>query len=90
MVTIPAKRNASVAIWERVIQPARKALDVRAAKALLEFKLGKRDLDRTDALASKAASGTLTPDESRELEDYRTISTALEFMKSKARRSLTA
>jgi hypothetical protein len=55
MVSTPAKRNASVAIWERVIQPARKALDVRAAKALLEFKLGKRDLDRADALASKAA-----------------------------------
>ena len=82
--------SPSVAIWERAIQPARKSLDAAAARALLVLKLSKRDLDRADALAARAAHGRLTKAEAAELESYRTVGTALEFLKSKARRSLAA
>ncbi len=78
----------SLAIWERAIQPARKSLDSAAARALLDMKLSKRDLDRADALAARSAKGRLTKPEAEELESYRTVGTALEFLKSKARRSL--
>jgi hypothetical protein len=82
-VTPPA-----IAIWERAIQPARKSLDASAARALLGLKMSKRDLDRADTLAAKAAQGKLTAKETEELESYRSVGTALEFLKSKARRSL--
>ena len=78
----------SLAIWERAIQPSRKSLDASAARALLALRLSKRDLDRADALASKAAEGALSSQDAEELESYRSVGTALEFLKSKARRSL--
>ncbi len=80
--------SSSVAIWERAIQPARRSLDAASARALLKLKLSKRDLDRADALAIRAAQGVLSEGEVEELESYRTVGTALEFLKSKARRSL--
>ena len=80
--------SSSVAIWERAIQPARRSLDTASARALLKLKLSKRDLDRADALAIRAAQGVLSEGEVEELESYRTVGTALEFLKSKARRSL--
>lgn len=80
----------SLAIWERTIQPSRKSLDASAAKALLKLRLSKRDLDRADALAAKASKGKLSVTETEELDGYRSVGTALEFLKSKARRSLAA
>lgn len=80
--------SPSVAIWERAIEPARKSLDAAAARALLGLKLSRRDLARADALAAKAAQGRLTKAEAVELESYRSVGTALEFLKSKARLSL--
>ncbi len=80
----------SLAIWERTIQPSRKSLDASAARALLELRLSKRDLDRADALAVKASQRALTAAEAEEMESYRSVATALEFLKSKARRSLAA
>ena len=85
-----ASTSPSIAIWERAIQPARKTLDAAAARGLLGIKLSKRDLERADALAARAASGKLTKAETAELESYRSVGTALEFLKSKARRSLAA
>lgn len=79
---------SEIAIWERAIQPARRTLDSASAKALLALKLSKRDLDRADVLAARAAEGELSNEEATELESYRSVGTALEFLKSKARRSL--
>jgi hypothetical protein len=85
---ITATPPNSIAIWERAIQPSRRTLDPSSAKALLGLKLSKRDLDRADTLANLASGGQLTDAESAELESYRSVGTALEFLKSKARRSL--
>ena len=88
-MTTTSPLNSSISIWERAIQPARRTLDADSARALLNLKLSKRDLDRADVLASRAAQGSLSDDEATELESYRSVGTALEFLKSKARRSLT-
>jgi hypothetical protein len=80
--------NSASAIWERTVAPAKSDLDPGAARALLRLKLSRADLDRADKLADKARGSPLTPDEERELEDYRSVGAALEFLKSKARLSL--
>ena len=87
-MTTTASPASSIAIWERAIQSARRTLDPASAKALLALKLSNRDLDRADVLAMRAAQGKISSDEVSELESYRPAGTALEFLKSKARRSL--
>ena len=80
--------TSSTAIWQRAIRPGKGTLDAASARAILEIKLSKRDLDRADALAEKSATAALSAEEVAELENYRSVGTALEFLKSKARRSL--
>jgi hypothetical protein len=80
--------HPALEIWERAIAPGRKGLDEAAARALLGIRLSKRDRDRAEALAAKSCSGQLTESEALELESVRTVGTALEFLKSKARRSI--
>jgi hypothetical protein len=87
-VSIDVAENFASAIWQRTIQPKKSDLDLAVARALLRLKFSQADLHRADELAAKARSGRLTPAEGRELEDYRTVGTALEFLKSKARLSL--
>ena len=83
-----ASAASSAAIWERAIQPSRRSLDRAAARAILNLKLSTRDLNRADVLADKACAGKLTDAEAMEIENYRSVSTALEFLKAKARLTL--
>ena len=87
MIIDVAETYAS-AIWQRTIQARKSRLSPAAARALLRLKFSRIDLDRADELAGKAATGKLTRSEERELEDYRSVTTALELLKSKARLSL--
>jgi hypothetical protein len=87
-MSVMIAENSASAIWQRTIQPRKPGLTPAAARALLGLKLSKSDLDRADELAAKAQAQNLSPAEERELEDYRTVGTALEFLKAKARISL--
>ena len=80
--------NTASAIWQRTIESGPSSLDPAAARALLQLKFSRPDLQRADELAAKARADSLTAGEERELEDYRAVGTALEFLKSKARLSL--
>jgi phage portal protein BeeE len=80
--------NSPSAIWQRTIERKKSRLDPSAARALLQLKFSQADLRRADALAAKARAGNLSAAEERELEDYRAVGTALEFLKSKARLTL--
>ena len=80
--------NSAVGVWHRTIQPETGDLPPAEARAILRLKLSAAYQDRADALAGKAPLGTLTHQEEHELEDYLSVSSALEFMKSKARLSL--
>ena len=88
LVSIDVAETFAAAIWKRTIQPRKSSLSPSVARALLQLKLSRTDLERADELAAKAATAALTRTEERELEDYRTVATALEFLKSKARLSL--
>jgi len=77
-----------VAIWRRAIEPQTGTLPPAEARAILRLKLAEADLDRADALAAKAKAGKLTRREEQQLENYLSVGSALEFLKSKARRSL--
>jgi hypothetical protein len=87
-MSVALTENSASAIWERTIQPRKSELDPAAARALIRLKFSRSDLNRADDLAAKARAGDLTAEEERELEDYRAVGTALEFLKSKARLSL--
>ena len=89
-MSVIAAENPGLAIWKRTVQPSRRTLDPAAARALLQFRLTAGDQRRAGQLAEKASAGKLTGAEARELENYRSIGTALEFMKSKARHSLAS
>jgi hypothetical protein len=80
--------SSAVAIWKRAIDPEAGTLPPAGARAMLRLKLAEADLDRADVLAAKARAGRLTPEEHRQLDNYLTIGSVLEFLKSKARRSL--
>lgn len=89
-MSVIAAENPGLAIWKRTVQPARRTLDPAAARALLKFRISPKDQRRAAKLAAKAAGGGLTEAEARELESYRSVGSALEFLKSKARLSLAA
>jgi hypothetical protein len=75
-------------IWGRTIQPETGNLSAEAARALLELKLSSLDVDRVNTLSAKAREGSLTVEESRELDNYLNVGRTLELMKAKARLSL--
>lgn len=80
--------ESAVAIWKRAIEPEAGTLPPDEARAILRLRLAESDLDRADALAAKARAGRLTRREQQQLDNYLTIGSTLEFLKSKARRSL--
>ncbi len=75
-------------IWSRTIQPEQGNLSAEAAQALLALKLPPQDVDRVNELSGKAREGTLTFEESRELDNYLNVGRTLELLKAKARISL--
>ena len=77
-----------VAIWKRAIRPEAGSFSPADAKAMLRLKLAQADLERADALAAKARAGKLSPKEEQQLDNYLAVGSVLEFLKSKARRSL--
>jgi hypothetical protein len=80
--------SSAVGIWKRAIEPEKGTLPPAEARGLLHIRLAEADLERADVLAAKARMGQLTPQEEHELDNYLTIGSTLEFLKSKARRSL--
>ncbi|MEQ2006345.1 MAG: hypothetical protein ABMA26_06075 [Limisphaerales bacterium] len=83
-----AEEPSEVAVWKRAIDPEAGEFCSAAAEALLALRLSPHDLDRADSLAAKARLGKLTSQETRELDSYLSVGSALDFLKSKARRSL--
>ena len=80
--------GSAVAIWKRAIEPEAGDLPPAEARAILRLRLAETDLVRADALAAKARAGQLSAQEHLELDNYLTVGSVLEFLKSKARRSL--
>ena len=80
--------NSEAAIWSRALHPDQGDLSPEAARSILHIQLSATDHSRINELATKAAEGSLTEADERELESYRNVGRLLELLKSKARRSL--
>jgi len=84
----PVLESHEAEILRRVVDPQRAGWSVETARAILSLGLPPGDEDRVNALAEKACDGELSPEETRELEDYRRVGRLLELMKSRARLSM--
>jgi hypothetical protein len=87
VVETPGALSEAV-ILSRVIEPANGTLTAAAARAWLQFDFGPEDRARMHQLALKAQDGTLSDQDTLDLDSYRRVGRLLEMMHSKARRSL--
>jgi hypothetical protein len=78
--------NTEAAILARIIQADERELTPDAARYLLSMRLPSRDEDRVNELSAKARAGSLSQDETRELDSYLHIGFLLGIMQAKARR----
>ncbi len=75
-------------ILARLIRPDDDSLSAEAAKALLNIRFDRCDLDRIHELTVKNQDDALTPADRADLESYLRVSSFLDLMHAKARRSL--
>ena len=80
--------NNSVAILDRVMKQAGRALTPDAAHSLLKLRFPKPDVARMNVLADKARLGSLEAAERREAEEYNLVGHLITLLQSRARRSL--
>ncbi|MGI8744880.1 MAG: hypothetical protein ACR2NN_20375 [Bryobacteraceae bacterium] len=80
--------NTEAAILSRIIQSDERELTPEVARYVLSMKLPSTDEERVNELSAKARSGSLTENETRELDSYLHIGTLLGVMQAKARRLL--
>ncbi len=80
---------SETAILARLIRPDDDDLPAAAAEAWLKVRFEEHDLDRIHELLTRNQAGALTPSERDELETYLRVSSFLDLMHAKARRSLT-
>jgi hypothetical protein len=80
--------STEAAILSRLIGPDRADLSSEAARALLQLRLDHADLERLHELVTKNQDGALTPAKRSDLESYLRVSSFLDLMHAKARRSL--
>ena len=84
--------NASLdfepAIWARLIQAPRSEISPETARYLMSIDFGDADHARMRELAEKSNEGTLTAEETAELDGYVNIANVLSIMHSQARVAL--
>ena len=79
--------NSEAAIWERVIHPQGK-MTVAAARHIVQLNFSSDERARMHELAVKNQSGTVTPEETSELDNYCRVGTMLSILQSRARQVL--
>lgn len=89
MNTSASNSEFESAVLSRIVDPQRGSWPPEAAQAILSLTMPSNDRQKMDLLASKAANGTLTPDEELEIEGYRQVCRLLDLLKARARASLT-
>ena len=75
-------------IWARTVKPEQGDLAPDTARFFLSLQLASTDTRRLGELSAQSRAGSLTAEETRELDRYLDMGWFLDFMKSKARRSL--
>ena len=80
--------NTEAAILARVIESGLSAITPDVARYLISMQLPLGDRERVDELSAKAREGSLTEEETQELDSYLHIGSLLAVMQSRARRLL--
>lgn len=80
--------NTEAAILARILQSEERELTSDVARYLLSMKLPPVDEERVNDLSAKARSGSLTENETQELDSYLHVGMLLGVMQSRARRLL--
>lgn len=81
-------RGHGGAVLEEMLEPVSRSFGVETARALAEFRVGKRMQARVEKLAEKCSEGKLTPKERAEYEAYVQASTLIGILQAKARKAL--
>ena len=84
MSTQTATPNTEAAILARLIQ-SREEMNCEIAQYLLAFDFSPSDIERMNFLSEAARNGTLSPEETAELDSYLHVGNLLTIMQSKAR-----
>jgi hypothetical protein len=89
MSTQAASSNTEAAILARLIQ-SRDEMNHEVAQYLLSIDFSPSDVERMNVLSQAARDGTLSPEESSELDSYLHVGNLLAIIQSKARVYLKA
>ena len=79
--------NTEAAIWARLLQ-AKESRSREVAEYLLSIEFEEGDRERMNLLAERAREGSLTPEETAELDSYLHVGSLLSIVQAKARRLL--
>jgi hypothetical protein len=80
--------TTEVTIWEMILRPHFGEMTPKTAKSILDLGIPEVERARMRTLLAKAKSGTLSPDESLDLNEYERAGNILSILKAKARRVL--
>ena len=81
--------TSEVAIFGRILESDQPGVDAAAARAILGLDFKQSDKERMRELLAKSKAGTLSDDETAEIENYDRVGHMLSLMKTKARDSLS-
>lgn len=82
------KATTEVNIWEMILRPHFGQMTPQTAKSILDLRIPESEHARMKSLLSKAKAGTLTREESLDLDEYERAGNMLSVLKAKARRIL--
>jgi hypothetical protein len=80
--------TSETAIFERIVLPREPLLSPDAARSILALDFDPEDRKRLEELAEKARQGTLSHEESQEIDHYERVGHYLSILHAKARSSL--
>jgi hypothetical protein len=79
------KSTKNPPVLDRLLDPLGECLTPETACRIVGLKADRRLQSRVNYLAERSASGTITPDEQAEYENYVSYGTFVAILKSKAR-----
>ncbi len=87
MKTTALAPKTEAEVWLRILHPDEE-MSPRAARAILGLSFSNTDVTRMHELSAKARSGTLTPEEDAEMDNFERVGSILSILESKARQVL--
>ena len=80
--------TTELTIWEMILRPHFGEMAPKTAKTILDLSIPEPERARMKALLAKAKAGTLSREESLDLDEYERAGNMLSVLKAKARRIL--